>query len=70
MAGRYINDRYLPDKAIDVIDETGASMRLKKDKRVRRIVGVRDIETVVARIAKIPARSVTSTDQLQAPEPR
>jgi ATP-dependent Clp protease ATP-binding subunit ClpA len=65
LAGRYINDRYLPDKAIDVIDETGASLRLKKDKRVRRIVGVRDIETVVARIAKIPARSVTSTDQLR-----
>ena len=65
LAGRYINDRYLPDKAIDVIDETGASLRLKKDKRVRRIVGVRDIETVVARIAKIPARSVTSADQIK-----
>ncbi len=65
LAGRYINDRYLPDKAIDVIDETGASLRLKKDKRIRRIVGVRDIETVVARIAKIPARSVTSADQLR-----
>ena len=65
LAGRYINDRYLPDKAIDVIDETGASLKLKKDKRIRRIVGVRDIETVVARIAKIPARSVTSTDQLR-----
>ena len=65
LAGRYINDRYLPDKAIDVIDETGASMRLKKDKRLRKIVGVRDIETVVARIARIPARSVTSTDQVR-----
>ncbi len=65
LAGKYINDRYLPDKAIDVIDETGASLRLKKDKRVRRIVGIRDIETVVARIAKIPARSVTSSDQLR-----
>ncbi len=65
LAGRYINDRYLPDKAIDVMDETGASLRLKKDKRIRRIVGVRDIETVVARIAKIPARSVTSADQLR-----
>jgi len=65
LAGRYINDRYLPDKAIDVIDETGASLRLKKDKRVRRIVGVRDIETVVARIARIPARSVTSADQIR-----
>ena len=65
LAGRFISDRYLPDKAIDVIDETGASLKLKKDKRLRRIVGVRDIETVVARIAKIPARSVTSADQLK-----
>jgi ATP-dependent Clp protease ATP-binding subunit ClpA len=65
LAGRFINDRYLPDKAIDVIDETGASMRLKKDKRVRRIVGVKDIELVVARIAKIPPRSVSSSDQLR-----
>lgn len=65
LAGRYINDRYLPDKAIDVIDETGASLRLKKDKRVRRIVGIRDIEAVVARIAKIPPRSVSSSDQLR-----
>lgn len=65
LSGRYINDRYLPDKAIDVIDETGASLRLKKDKRVRSVVGIRDIETVVARIAKIPARSVTATDQIR-----
>lgn len=65
LAGRFINDRYLPDKAIDVIDETGASLRLKKDKRVRRVVGIRDIEAVVARIAKIPPRSVSSSDQLR-----
>ncbi|MCE5334057.1 MAG: AAA family ATPase, partial [Desulfobacteraceae bacterium] len=65
LAGRYINDRYLPDKAIDVIDETGASLRLKKDRRVRRIVAIKDIETVVARIARIPARSVSSSDQLR-----
>jgi ATP-dependent Clp protease ATP-binding subunit ClpA len=65
LAGRYINDRYLPDKAIDVIDETGASLRLKKDKRVRRVVGIKDIEQVVARMAKIPARSVSSSDQLR-----
>ena len=65
LAGRYINDRYLPDKAIDVIDETGASLRLKKDKRVRRVVGIKDIEQVVARMAKIPSRSVSSSDQLR-----
>ncbi len=65
LAARHINDRYLPDKAIDVIDETGASLRLKKDKRVRRVVGPKDIEQVVARIAKIPARSVSASDQLK-----
>ncbi|MFZ2446486.1 MAG: ATP-dependent Clp protease ATP-binding subunit ClpA [Syntrophobacteraceae bacterium] len=65
LSGRYINDRYLPDKAIDVIDETGASLRLKKDKRIRSIVSIRDIEQVVARIAKIPPRSVSSSDQLR-----
>ncbi len=65
LSARYINDRYLPDKAIDVIDETGASLKLKKDKRIRRIVGVKDIEQVVARIAKIPPRSVSSSDQLR-----
>lgn len=65
LSNRHINDRYLPDKAIDVIDETGASLLLKKDKRLRRVVGPRDIEQVVARIAKIPPRSVSSSDQLR-----
>ena len=63
LAARHINDRFLPDKAIDVIDEAGASLRLKKDNRIRRVVSPRDIEQVVARIAKIPPRSVSSTDQ-------
>jgi ATP-dependent Clp protease ATP-binding subunit ClpA len=65
LAARHINDRYLPDKAIDVIDETGASIRLKKDRRVRRTVHPLDIEQVVARMAKIPPRSVSSSDQLK-----
>ncbi len=65
LAARHINDRYLPDKAIDVIDEAGASLRLKKDQRVRRVVSPRDIEQVVARIAKIPPRSVSSSDQVR-----
>ncbi len=63
LSARHINDRYLPDKAIDVIDETGASLRLKKDRRVRRVVGPKDIEQVVARIARIPPRSVSASDQ-------
>ncbi len=65
LAARHINDRYLPDKAIDVIDETGASLRLKKDRRVRRVVGPKDIEQVVARIARVPPRSVSASDQLR-----
>lgn len=63
LSARHINDRYLPDKAIDVIDETGASLRLKKDRRLRRVVGPKDIEQVVARIARIPPRSVSASDQ-------
>lgn len=63
LAARHINDRYMPDKAIDVIDEAGASLRLKKDRRLRRIVSPKDIEQVVARIAKIPTRSVSASDQ-------
>ena len=65
LSARHINDRYLPDKAIDVIDETGASLRLKKDRRLRREVGPKDIEQVVARIARIPPRSVSASDQLR-----
>ena len=65
LAARHINDRYMPDKAIDVIDETGASLRLRKDRRVRRVVGPKDIEQVVARMAKIPPRSVSSSDQMR-----
>lgn len=63
LSSRYITERYLPDKAIDVIDEAGASLKLKEDRRLRRIVGVKDIETVVARMARIPARTVTASDQ-------
>jgi ATP-dependent Clp protease ATP-binding subunit ClpA len=65
LSARHINDRYLPDKAIDVVDETGASLRLKSDRKVRRVVSPKDIEQVVARIAKIPPRSVSASDQLR-----
>ncbi len=65
LSARHINDRFLPDKAIDVIDETGASLRLKQDKRVRKVVSPKDIELVVARMAKIPPRTVSSSDQLR-----
>ena len=63
LAARHINDRHLPDKAIDVIDEAGARLRLLPPNRRRKTVQVRDIEAVVARIARIPPKSVSSSDR-------
>ncbi|MGL4858392.1 MAG: AAA family ATPase, partial [Enterobacteriaceae bacterium] len=60
---KYINDRHLPDKAIDVIDEAGARSRLLPVSKRKKSVGVTDIESVVARIARIPEKSVSSTDR-------
>ncbi len=68
LSGRYINDRFLPDKAIDVIDEAGASRRVKQTattaatKKKASTISVKDIEAIVARIARIPEKSVSSTD--------
>ena len=62
LSDKYINDRLLPDKAIDVIDETGAYLRLK-GKGKRKTVSPKDIERIVAKIAKVPVTSVTSTDK-------
>jgi ATP-dependent Clp protease ATP-binding subunit ClpA len=65
LAAKHINDRHLPDKAIDVLDEAGARDRMRADaKRHRRITG-RDVERVVAKIAKIPERTVSADDQAQ-----
>ncbi len=65
LSARHINDRQLPDKAIDVIDEVGAAMRLRPGAKRRKTVQARDIEEIVAKIARIPPRSV-STDDKQA----
>jgi ATP-dependent Clp protease ATP-binding subunit ClpA len=62
LSDKYINDRLLPDKAIDVVDETGAYLRLKGAGK-RKNVSTKDIETIVAKIAKVPVTSVTSTDK-------
>lgn len=59
LSARFIPDRFLPDKAIDVIDEAGS---LKMLGNANKTVGVKDIETVIAKIARIPAKSVTSDD--------
>lgn len=63
LADRYITDRYLPDKAIDVIDEAGASQRLLPVSKRKKTIGVADIEKIISSIARIPARSVSSTDK-------
>ncbi|WP_369788631.1 ATP-dependent Clp protease ATP-binding subunit ClpA [Rouxiella sp. WC2420] len=60
---KYINDRHLPDKAIDVIDEAGARARLMPVSKRKKTVNVSDIESVVARIARIPEKTVSATDR-------
>ncbi len=62
LSARYINDRHLPDKAIDVIDEAGAHRRLLPEKQRKKTIGVVDIERIVSRIARIPSTTVSSTD--------
>lgn len=62
LAGRYINDRYMPDKAIDVIDEAGAYQRLQPVSKRKKMIQVTDMEKVVASIAKIPPKHVSNSD--------
>jgi ATP-dependent Clp protease ATP-binding subunit ClpA len=62
LAGRYINDRHMPDKAIDVIDEAGAYQRLQPASKRKKLIQATDMEKVVATIARIPAKHVSSSD--------
>jgi ATP-dependent Clp protease ATP-binding subunit ClpA len=62
LSARYINDRKLPDKAIDVIDETGASQMLLKEEDRKKVIDVEDIEATIATIARIPPKSVSKSD--------
>ena len=62
LSARYINDRKLPDKAIDVIDEAGAAQHLMAESKRRKTIGVKEIEAVVAKIARIPSKNVTKDD--------
>jgi ATP-dependent Clp protease ATP-binding subunit ClpA len=62
LSSRYINDRHLPDKAIDVIDEAGAHLRLQPAATRKKTVTVRDIENIIAKMARIPPRNVSSSD--------
>ncbi len=63
LSAKYIGDRKLPDKAIDVIDEVGASQKLLPANKRRKTVGVKDIETVIAKIARIPPKTVSQDDK-------
>jgi ATP-dependent Clp protease ATP-binding subunit ClpA len=62
LSARYINDRKLPDKAIDVIDEAGAAQALVAESKRRKTIGVKEIEAVVAKIARIPPKNVSKDD--------
>jgi len=65
LSARYINDRHLPDKAIDVIDEAGANYRLRDEQQEGAVIGVEDIESIIAKMAKIPEKTVSSSDRKQ-----
>nr|WP_255596806.1 ATP-dependent Clp protease ATP-binding subunit ClpA [Cognatishimia sp. MH4019] len=62
LSARYINDRKLPDKAIDVIDEAGAAQHLVAESKRRKTIGAKEIEAVVAKIARIPPKNVSKDD--------
>jgi ATP-dependent Clp protease ATP-binding subunit ClpA len=62
LSARYIHDRKLPDKAIDVIDETGASQMLVTENKRKKVIGVKEIEAAVATMARIPAKTVSKDD--------
>jgi ATP-dependent Clp protease ATP-binding subunit ClpA len=63
LADKYISDRYMPDKAIDVMDEAGAFQRLYPEDKRKKIIGISDIERVVAKIARVPRKSVSASDR-------
>ena len=63
LSARYINDRHLPDKAIDVIDEAGAAQRIAPKAKQKKIIGKTEIEEIIAKIARIPPRSVSTDDR-------
>ena len=63
LSARYISDRFLPDKAIDVIDEAGAAQKLLPPSKQKKSIGAADVEQVVAKIARIPSQQVNSSDK-------
>ncbi len=63
LSARYINDRHLPDKAIDVIDEAGAAQRILPKSKQRKTIGKQEIEEIIAKIARIPAKTINTDDR-------
>ena len=63
LSSRFINDRHLPDKAIDVLDEAGAAQRILPKSKQKKIIGKHEIEEIIAKIARIPPRTVSSDDR-------
>ena len=63
LSARYINDRHLPDKAIDVIDEVGAFQRLQPPSKRKKVISVGDVESIVSKIARIPPKTVSANDK-------
>lgn len=63
LAAKYINDRHLPDKAIDVIDEAGANMQLRPKAKRKKLIGVIDVEAIISKIARIPPKQISLSDK-------
>ncbi len=63
LSAKYINDRHLPDKAIDVIDEAGAAQRILPKSKQKKVIGNKEIEDVVAKVARIPPKNISSDDR-------
>lgn len=63
LGARYINDRFLPDKAIDIVDEAGAFQRLQPTSKRKKTIHVKEIEEIVSKIARVPSKTVSSSDK-------
>lgn len=63
LSAKYINDRHLPDKAIDVIDEAGAAQRVLPKSRQKKVIGNKEIENIIAKIARIPPKNISTDDR-------
>jgi ATP-dependent Clp protease ATP-binding subunit ClpA len=63
LSERHINDRFLPDKAIDVLDEVGAAQRILPKSKRKKMIGINDVQAIVAKIARIPAKTVSNLDK-------